>query len=112
MGADCQKILVEALEQALSEGTDWRTVDAALQGLCGTSETLHQDENVYTPKLFACLEHLPNHPHVLRTALHTVGDYAEWLNRHPEYLEQVVSKETQKDNNASVLLAVFGNHEE
>jgi hypothetical protein len=91
LGGECQREIVEVLEQALGSEDEhaWRAVEAALIALRGSAQTVRNDENLYTPRLFVCLEHLPNHPHVITSALQTVPQYAEWLNVHPEHLESV-----------------------
>lgn len=92
LGADCQRILVGLLREFLSapSNSNWQQVEAVLEALRGSAETLREDERAYTPGLFEVIRVLPPIKMVLRTALLLIADYSEWLNANPDYIEGCV----------------------
>ena len=61
------------LETSLATPEHWQPIESALDALRGSADTNRIDEAEHTPKLFAMLSFLPQHPRTLRTALQVRG---------------------------------------
>lgn len=86
------QLLQTAVQNMGKKPHRWQGIEACLDCLCALHRFIPNDEATVLPAVFELLPQLPtdNIPPLRATASRTIGKYASWLARHPNYLQPLL----------------------
>jgi transportin-3 len=95
---DCVRVLGE--ESALAKplhllnarmakpaSTEWQEIEASLFSLRTMGAEISVTESKVLPQIMMILPQLPQHPKIRYAVILVMGRYAEWTNKHPDFIQ-------------------------
>lgn len=83
-------LVTTALAQS-SQSTSWQDIEAPLFALRSVGAEINPRDESAVPQIMDLIPRLPDHPRVRYAALLILARYSEWINAHPQYLQDTLT---------------------
>jgi transportin-3 len=83
-------LVTTALSQT-AQPTSWQAIEAPLFALRSVGAEINPRDETAVPQIMDLIPRLPNHPRVRYAALLILARYSEWINQHPQYLQDTLT---------------------
>ena len=91
-GDTCLRQIFEVLSaEAAQPGATWQGIESCLYAIRRIGRHVSYDESAVLPKLLPMLVQLPQHHQLSYTAILVVGGYADWVEKNPQYMRDLLS---------------------